>query len=98
MVNSGGGVSGPVDAGPRASTGPVHQEATEIGLPSAPIEGILPPTPTWSASNPMDLRNPSTMLVSANVSCFRSQYSPLMVRVGEEKAPELLNSSGRRIV
>ena len=75
-----------------------HQEATEIGFPLAPMDGILPSTPTWSASSPMDLRKPSTIFVSASVSCFRSQYSPLMVSVGEEKAPELLNSSGRRIV
>ena len=64
----------------------------------APMDGILPSTPTWSASSPMDLRKPSTIFVSASVRCFRSQYSPLMVSVGEEKAPELLNSSGRRIV
>ena len=74
-----------------------HQEATEIGFPLAPMDGILLPRYLVSIQ-PNGLEEASTIFVSASVSCFRSQYSPLMVSVGEEKAPELLNSSGRRIV
>ena len=66
----------------------------------APMDGILPSTPTWSASSPMDLRKPSTIFVSASVSCFRSHvgflWKALSVYLHREGQSQNSNSYSRK--
>ena len=59
---------------------------TGIG-PLAPMDGILPATPTSLSFRPIDSNRPSLTVVWAVVSWSISQYLPLMITVGVVMLP-----------
>ena len=60
---------------------------TEIGPFLAPMDGILPATPTSLSFRPIDSNRPSLTVVWAVVSWSISQYLPLMITVGVVMLP-----------